>query len=336
MRDVARMAGVSVPTASQALNGRPGVSSETRSRVREAATKLRYTPNAAARQLITGRTESIAVVSGSNMSGIFSDQFYRPMLTGAGSVVEGAGYRVLIAPALGTTSGQSQFTRMVRGREVDGILAVGIVATDWILEMVQTGMPAVLVDNRLRDIAVPAVLNDEAWGAVLAVRHLAALGHQRIGFVGAENDEWWAHEARAGYIQALRESGLSRDVSLEVLVPNNMEAAREGAHALLNSLSRPSAIFAGSGKAAIGVVKAARERSLVIPKDLAIVGTGDQDFALMFDPPLTTVSVRGEEIGRRAADLLLALIDGDPVRGSAVIRPDLVVRGTSAASPVRE
>ncbi len=335
LRDVARVAGVSIPTASQALNDRPGVNSETRTRVRDAASKLRYTPNSAARQLITGRAESIAVVSGSNMSGIFSDQFYRPMLTGAGSVVEDAGYRVLIAPALGTTSGRSQLMRMVRGREVDGILAVGIVATDWIIEMLQTGMPTVLVDNLLRDIAVPAVLNDEAWGAALAVRHLVELGHRRIGFVGAENDEWWAHEARAGYVGALGQSGLPRDVSLEVLIANNIDAAHEGAHALLSSPNKPSAVFAGSGKAAIGVMKAARECGLAIPEVLAVVGTGDQDFAAMFDPPLTTVSVRGEEIGRRSADLLLALINGAPMRGSTVIRPDLVVRGTSGASRIR-
>jgi LacI family transcriptional regulator len=331
LRDVARVAGVSIPTASQALNDRPGVSSATRTRVREAASKLHYTPNSAARQLITGRTDSIAVVSGSNLSGIFSDQFYRPILTGAGSVVENAGYRVLIAPALGTTSGESQLMRMVRGREVDGVLAVGIVATGWILEMFQTAMPIILVDNRLRDIAVPAVLNDDAWGAGLATRHLAELGHRRIGFVGAMNDEWWAHQTRAGYMGALAQLGLAQDGSLEVLVANNIEAARQGTRTLWGFANRPSAIFAGSGKIAIGVIKSAREHGLVIPQDLAIVGTGDHDFAMMIDPPLTTVSVHGEQIGRRAAELLFDLIHGESVPESTVIRPDLVVRSTSGA-----
>jgi LacI family transcriptional regulator len=333
LRDVARAAGVSIPTASQALNGRAGVSRKTRARVLQIASRLRYTPHSAARQLITGRADSIAVVAGSNMSGIFSDRFYRPILTGAGSVAENVGYRMLVAPPLGSTSGDPQVLRMVRGREVDGVLAVGIVANAWIVEMMETEMPVVLVDNKFRGVAAPAVLNDDAWGAVLATRHLAELGHRRIAFVGAVNNEWWARETRMGYTYGLRQVGLPYDPRWAILVANEIEAARQGTLPLLTLPHRPSAIFAGSGKIAIGVMRAARECRLTIPQDLSVVGTGDTDFAMMTDPPLTTVNVHSEEMGRRAAEILLDLVRGVPVPRSTVIRPDLVVRATSGPFP---
>jgi DNA-binding LacI/PurR family transcriptional regulator len=236
---------------------------------------------------------------------------------------------MLIVPALGTTSGAPQFVRMVRGREIDGVLAVGIVASRWIDEVMETDIPVVLIDNQLADVSVPAVINDDAWGAVLATRHLVALGHDRIGFVGAVNNELWATETRAGYVDGLRQAGLRSNPAYEVLVANDIEAARQSAHLLLAASDRPSAIFAGSGKIAIGVMKAARERGLAVPKDLAIVGTGDNEFAIMTDPPLTTVSIHTEEMGRRAAEFLLDLVRKKPVPLSTVIRPDLVVRGTS-------
>jgi LacI family transcriptional regulator len=332
LRDVARVAGVSIPTASQALNGRSGVSSETRTRVHDAAHKLRYTPHAAARRLITGRTDSIAVVPGSNMTGIFSDRFYRPILTGVGGVFESAGYRMLIAPAPRVTSAAPQFVRMVRAREVDGILAVGIVGSRWIVEVTESDIPVVLIDNQFPELAVPAVVNDDAWGAVLATLHLAGLGHRRIGFVGAINDELWARETRTGYAQALAQAGLLYDPAIEILVANDVESARQGGHTLLSLAERPSAIFAASGKMAIGIMKAARDRGLAVPQELSVVGTGDSEFALMTDPPLTAVNIHTEELGQRAAQLLLGLIHGNPAPASIVVRPDLIVRGTSGSS----
>lgn len=163
----------------------------------------------------------------------------------------------------------------------------------------------------------------------MATRHLAELGHRRIGFVGARNDEWWAHQTRAGYVDALGQLGLAHDPNLEVLVANDIEPAHRAASVLFGLADRPSAIFAGSGKIAIGVMKSAREYGPAIPQDLAVVGTGDHDFAMMIDPPLTTVSVHGVRIGRRAAELLLSRIHGTSVPESTIIRPDLIVRATS-------
>src|SRR5579864_337893 len=115
LRDVARVAGVSLPTASQELNGHARISTATRRRVQQAARQLHYTPNAAARRLILGRSDSVAIVPGLNMTGIFSDLFYRAVLTGVGSVFEQVGYRMLIAPPLHPDERAPQFVRMAQG-----------------------------------------------------------------------------------------------------------------------------------------------------------------------------------------------------------------------------
>jgi len=337
LRDVARVAGVSVPTASQALNDRSGVRRETRDRVQDAARKLRYTPHAAARRLITGRSDSIGVVAGSNMTGIFSDRFYRAVLTGVGSVLEEAGFRMLITPAPRSSPEAPQFVRMARAQEVDGILALGIVSSRSLLEVTETGVPVVVIDDFSPELPVPTVLNDDAWGADAATRHLAALGHRRIGYVGPFDHEFWARETKAGYLRVLAELEMPADPVCEALVANTVDGGQQGAATLLSLWSPPTAILAGSGKIAIGVMKAARERGVEIPDALSVVAMGDSEFASITDPQLTTIHIRTEEMGQRGAQLLLASIQGQDAVAPVLIRPDLVIRGTSArpSSPVR-
>jgi LacI family transcriptional regulator len=330
LRDVARLAGVSVPTASQALNGRARISAKTRKRVAEAARRLRYTPHAAARRLILGRSDAVAIVPGSNMTGIFSDLFYRAVLTGVGGAFEEAGYRMLITPPLRGASQPPPFVQMARAREVDGVLIAGEVDARWVDDAVETGTPVVLLDNHLPGTAVPAVVNDNAGGAYRATQHLIELGHTRIGFVGATVGYPFGRETRDGYRRALADAGLSPDPALERLVPIDAERAREAADALLSLAEAPSAIFAVTDLLALGIIAAAQERGLAIPQDLSVVGMDDIELAALTTPPLTTVRVAKEEMGRRAAQVLLDLVRGREVSPRVVVLPnDLVVRGTT-------
>jgi len=327
---VARLAGVSVPTASQALNGRARVSDETRRRVMEAARRLRYTPHAAARRLILGRSDSVAIVPGTNMTGIFSDLFYRAVLTGVGGVFEEAGYRMLITPPLRSASQLPQFVEMASAREIDGVLVAGVVDTRWVEDTIAAGTPVVLLDNHLSGRPVPAVVNDNAGGAYSATRYLAELGHTRIGFVGAAVDYPFGRETHDGYRRALAEAGLGPDPGLERLIPIDAERAREAAGVLLSLADPPTAIFAVTDLLALGVITAARERGLAIPADLSVVGMDDIDLASVTNPPLTTVRIAKEEMGRRAARMLLDLIRGTDVNPTIVVLPnELVVRGTT-------
>lgn len=330
LRDVARLAGVSVPTASQALNGRARISSTTRQRVQEAARELSYTPHAAARRLILGRTESVAIVPGLNMAGIFSDMFYRAVLAGVGRVFEDVGYRMLIAPPFRASGQAPPFVRMAHAREVDGLLIAGVVNGRWIKDMIDAGVPVVLLDNYSPDLSVPAVVNDNAGGAYMATRHLAALGHTRIGFVGAAVDYPFGRETHEGYTRALRDAGLPSDPALEMRVPIDSEAAQRHTGAFFSLPQPPSAIFAVTDMLALGVMKAARDHGRRIPADLSVAGMDDIDLAAVTDPGLTTIRIRKEEMGRKAAEVLLDLIQGKIVDQKIFTFPnELVIRGTT-------
>jgi len=334
LRDVARLAGVSLPTASQALNGRARISSETRERVRQAARRLRYTPHAAARRLKLGRSNSVAIVPGLNMTGIFSDLFYRAVLAGVGSVFEEVGCRMLIAPPLRPSPQTPPFVEMAQAREVDGILVAGVVDARWVREALGAGVPVVVLDNFVPGLAAPAVVNDNAGGAYAATRHLAGLGHAQIGFLGAAVDYPFGRETQAGYTAALRDAGLTRDPRLEAAVPIDAGAAFRHALDLLAQPNRPSAIFAVTDMLALGVMRAAREAGLRIPADLSVVGMDDIELAATTDPPLTTVRVRKDVMGATAARILLRRIAGEtgapPV---TTIANELVIRGTTGGWP---
>jgi DNA-binding LacI/PurR family transcriptional regulator len=330
LRDVARLAGVSVPTASQALNGHARISAGTKERVAAAARELHYTPHAAARRLSRGRSDCVAIVPGMNMSGFFSDLFYRALLSGVGTALENAGFRMLITPAVRFDEQAPQFVQMARAREIDGMLLAGAVDVHWARKVLEAGTPVVLLDNYYPEAIAPAIVNDNTGGAYAATSHLAALGHRRIGFIGADVGYPFGSDTRAGYRRALRDAGVSADPALEVRCAIDAECARAAAGRLLDRAGLPTAIFAVTDMMALGVINAARDRGLRIPADLSVVGMDDIELASITNPPLTTVRVHKEDMGREAARRLLDLIHGRDVDPAPLVLPnDLVIRGTT-------
>jgi DNA-binding LacI/PurR family transcriptional regulator len=186
------------------------------------------------------------------------------------------------------------------------------------------------LDNYSPDLSVPAVVNDNAGGAYTATRHLAALGHTRIGFVGAAVDYPFGRETHEGYTRALRDAGIPVDPALEMRVPIDSEAAQRHAVAFFSLPEPPTAIFAVTDMLALGVMKAAREHGRRIPADLSVAGMDDIDLAVVTDPGLTTIRIRKEEMGRKAAEVLLDLIQGKVVDQKIfTFSNELVVRGTT-------
>ncbi|HLJ62162.1 MAG TPA: LacI family DNA-binding transcriptional regulator [bacterium] len=334
LAQVAGLAHVSIPTASQALSGRARISSETRARVRAAANQLCYTPHAAARRLSLGRSECVAIVPGQNVKGMFSDLFYRVVLTGVAGICDEAGYRMLVAPATRGDTQPPQFVNLALGREVDGVLAIGAADPRWVRETLDLQIPIVLVDNYIPDLPAPAVVNDDEAGAYLAVQHLTALGHVSIALVGADVSYPFGRNVRQGYLRGLRDAGLNRNPAIEIAVPIDTDRARQAATSLFAMSHRPTAVVAATDAIALGVVRAARDRALDVPRDVSIVGMDDIDLAVLINPPLTTVRVQKEEMGRVAAEMLLRWIHGQlPDRGPIVLPNSLIARGTTGGKP---
>src|SRR5262245_22036698 len=160
IRDVARLAGVSTATVSQALNGRGRVDVRTRERVAQAASKLRYAPNVSGRRLARRRAECVAVIQGRNMTTVFNDSFYRVVLSGMAEVTQARGYSLVVTPPPAESATHADLSRVLGHGAVDGVLVAGALDAGLLLAFRHRGLPIVLVDNYLPGVDLPAVVPD--------------------------------------------------------------------------------------------------------------------------------------------------------------------------------
>jgi LacI family transcriptional regulator len=318
--EVAERAGVGIGTVSRVLNDSPAVSRETRRRVLEAIDELGYAPNAAARALSTGRTGAIGVVAP-----FFTQPSVVERLRGVSRRIAAAGYQLVL---FDVERPQPLGDLALAGR-LDGLLCISLAPSDAELARLErAGIAVVLVDAERP--GVPGVAIDDEAGGRLAAEHLLALGHDRIGFVGDEED------AAFGFTSSARRragaAGACARAGAELVVrrgPHGRHPARALALELLAASERPTAIFAASDAQALGVLEAADAAGLVVPRDLSVVGFDDIEVARYAG--LTTVAQPLEESGRRGAELLLGALEGRP-GGGRRLGLELVVR-SSTSSP---
>jgi DNA-binding LacI/PurR family transcriptional regulator len=334
IRDVAQLAGVSPATVSQALNGRGRVDVRTRERVAQAATKLRYLPNVSGRRLARRRAECVAVLQGRNMTTVFSDSFYRVVLGGMAEVTQARGYSLVVTPPPPASATDADLNRLLGHGAVDGALVAGALDGRFLLALRHRGLPIVLVDNYLPGVDLPAVVPDYQAGARLATEHLLRLGHRRVAFLGAAVNYPFGWQTLEGYGDALAASGIGHDTSLVRRTEIGVDAATEATRSLLALPEPPTALFAVTDAMAIGALRAARERGVRVPEGLAVVGMDDIEMSAYTDPPLTTVRVAKDAMGRLAADWLIELIEGGAgARAAPSLPTELIVRGTCGGSP---
>jgi DNA-binding LacI/PurR family transcriptional regulator len=329
IHDVARLAGVSPATVSQALNGRGRVHAQTRERVVQAAAKLRYAPNASGRRLARRRAECVTVLQGRNITTVFGDSFYRVVLGGMAEVAQARGYSLVFTPPPDEGAGEAAVSRVLGHAAIDGALVVGALDAGFLMGLRHRGLPVVLVDNHVPGTDLPAVVPDYQAGARLATGHLVRLGHRRIALLGAEVSYPFGAQTLEGYREALATGAIAQDPALVRRTDIAVEAATDATRNLLGLPEPPTALFAVTDAMAIGALRAARERGVRVPDELAVVGMDDIELSAYTDPPLTTVRIEKEAMGRLAAEWLIALIEGTVgARAMAEVPIELIVRGT--------
>jgi LacI family transcriptional regulator len=306
IRDVARQAGVSVATVSRVLNGSSRVREATRSRVRQIARELDYSPHGAARSLITCRTHTIGVL----LPDLYGE-FYSEVIRGIDQRAQRDGYHVLLAgerPELGPA------LRAMRGR-VDGLIIM------WPeLDAQLSGgpllarVPVILLNCPPTDLAHDTIGIANYEGAYAMVRHLASLGHRRIAHIRGAARNFDAAERLRGYRAAVRDLGLEHDPTLELPGDFSEAAGYEAARVLLARAVRPTAVFAANDCMAIGALSAFRAAGLRVPDDVAIAGFDDIPMARYTDPALTSVHVDISALGERATARLLEALSAPPGR----------------------
>lgn len=321
MQDVAAAARVDTSVVSRVLSGDAALSvrPETRRRVHEAVQRLGYRPNPAARALKTARTMAIGMLLPD-----LANTVYAEIARGAEERASAAGYILLIA------TGTAAVRRVVLAGRVDGVL-YAIATTENVADIrPEPALPSLLV-NRREPGAGPSVIVDDEAGVATAVRHLLDLGHTRIAHIGGPRAVDTARRRLAGYERALRERGLPVRPELVAEARFDERGGATAAARLLLLDPPPSALVVANVGAAIGAMATAREAGLEIPRDLSVIGFHDVPMAPYLAPPLTTVRMPLAELGSRAVDELLAMIDGAEVADVVVAAaPELVLRGSSA------
>jgi LacI family transcriptional regulator len=331
---VAKRAGVSRTTVSFVLNNVPGmrISRETRRKVLEAAQELDYHPDASARRLVTGKTSILAYVERQSPEHAFADAFLPQVLRGVHDAASGESYEVLFA-AIPFEQANGRFTKLLRGRHVDGVILSGPREDDdEVQSLIEAQLPIVL-QGQWPGIDVASVDVNNRKAAHEATNYLLQLGHTRIGMIVHAPEAFTAGAARLrGYQEALRELGVPFDPELVAYADFTPRSGEEAFHILRNLDPAPTALFISSDTVAIGAMRAAREAGLSIPEDLAIVGFDDIPLSVYLEPPLTTMRLPAYGIGWAAADLLIRLINHETVdEQTLLLETDLIIRKSSGA-----
>ncbi|MFE7188303.1 LacI family DNA-binding transcriptional regulator [Kitasatospora sp. NPDC057541] len=324
-RDVARLAGVSQATVSLVFSGSEAgrrVSDATRERVREAARGLGYRPQAAGRQLRLGRSGMI-LLAVPNILG----PFFGRVLEGVHEEAGKYGLAVVVSSGWGSAT----LAEAATTSRFDGLLICS--PDDSQLGELPADTPAVFLDaDPGTDRARPTIELDVAGGMRAAVEHLAALGHRRLGRLRSTHSAYTFRVRQAAFEETVRALGLDV-VELGVSLNEGHPAAREAAHRLLARPDRPHAVICDDDVVASGVYQAAAERGLRVPGDLSVIGIDNVPVAALLAPPLTTVDLPGEELGRVGVAALAGLLRGEPVAPVPPLATSLVRRSSTAAAP---
>lgn len=332
LREVAERAGVHAGTVSRALNPetRDLVNAETARRVDAAVEELGYRPNPLARGLKTRRSLTVGVVVPD-----LTNPLFPPIVRGIEDRLDREGYTALLTNTDGDPERERRSINTMLGRQVDGFILAAATRTDAVVaELVADKTPLVLVNRRVDDKRVAAVVADDRTGIRLAVAHLAELGHRVVGHVAGPSVTSTGRARRDSFRSAARSYRLQAHVVTADAFTE--PAGAVAARALLEEHPDVTGIVAGNDLIALGCLDALKERGLRCPDDVSIVGFNDMPFVDRIDPPLTTVRVPHYELGERAAELLLQRMRGDGKRAQQLlVDVELLVRGSTAAPRTR-
>ena len=337
--DVSQEARVSKSTAARVLSGRGSVSPQARERVLAAADKLGYLPNALARAMSKGITNSVGVVIPD-----IANPFFSAVVRGLSDHVRSVGLEVIIANTDNDPEFEARSLEMLASKRVDGLVLAPVIpeSADAVGRLAERGLPIVLLDRRSQGLEhLPLVTLAHEYSAHLATRHLIELGHRRIAVVcevadlaGLQDAGRLAHRPAAqrmrGYLRALTEAGIPIDPGLLIRAAYEERAATEVVVDQLAGLDA-TAIFATDSVLTSGTYRAMQRLGLRTPQDLSFVGFDDQDWTTLVSPPITVVTQPSRRLGEAAAELLRRRIAEPSDAVEDVVLPgQLFVRASTA------
>jgi len=300
LKDIARVAGVDTSTVSRCLSGFQGVNEETRKRVLQIAAELNYRPNLIARGLVTGRSQTIALVISDIRNPFFAD-----VARGAEDAANAAGCDLILCNSDFDADKQMKYLRSLSEKRVDGILMNSVVSLRraQLKQLADLRIPIVLLNKPAIRTEFCTVCADNREGGRLAGAHLAQSGHRAIAHITGPKHHGNLTDRLEGFLAALKSARVPAPLVFHG--QNSFLGGYELANTIFTTHPEVTAIFAGNDAMAFGVARAAVERKLEIPRDISLIGFDDVDMAQVVNPPLTTVCAPKYEIGLVAVETLL-------------------------------
>lgn len=325
------MAEVSHSTVSRALGNSPLVNAVTKERIQRLALEMGYSPDAQARSLVLGKTQTIGVVVTT-----ITDPFIAEIVQAIESTAHDHGYSVILASSSSRPQREIVAVEMLRSKRVDAVIVISSrVGSLYLPRLERLGVPVVLINNH-REQSGPytfSVSVDNRHGGALATEHLVQLGHRRIAYISGPAGNSDDQDRLAGYRQVLQKAGIVFDPAL-ALPGTGKGSGGECALPWLMALDEPpTAVFCYNDMTAVGLLRAARQHHVSVPHSLSVVGFDNIPFSSYVQPPLSTVAQPMHKMGRRAVEMVLELLSVEAVTSgtapNTLVEGELIIRGSS-------
>lgn len=320
IKDVAREAGVSLSTASYALNGSGKISDSTKARVLDAAKRLNFQKNGLATDLKRSSTKTIALIL-NDLSG----PYYSDLIRGVQETALDNGYDLIACSSIG--GDDSTAVKFLKEKRVDGaIVSTHSLHDETILASARKGFPVVVLDRVLKGDHIYNVLVDNEQGGYMATELLIKNGCSKIAYISGPTNSY-DHKLRfQGYSKALEDYQIEYSPKLNVSGRFTIDGGYSATKILIAQRDLPDAIFYANDEMAVGGMKAFKEAGIRVPEDISIVGFDDIFLAEYVHPSLTTIRQPKYEIGALATHLILQILDGQEVDHEFMMSTELIVR----------
>lgn len=327
IKDVAKMAGISISTVSRVVNNSKPVSSEIRDRVLKIIEETGYVPNPVARSLVMKKSQLIGVLVPD-----ISNLFISELLNGIEEICKMYGYDVLLCNTYGETDEELKYINLLRSKQVAGVVFVS-----WKIEkscvdvLTESKIPCSYIAKNAQDFDIYSVCIDHKQATYDMTRHLLGKGHRKIAFFRSSVDDSIEDSQRLkGYKEALTAEGRAIDTSIILQGDRTAESGYALTNALIEQEKSVDAIFASSDEMAIGVIGALIDHGLRIPQDVSVVGYDDIKMASMMRPTLTTIRQPIYDMGAVSVRMVVKLINEEPIEDKVNFLPyELVERQSS-------
>jgi LacI family transcriptional regulator len=334
VEQIAKLSGVSRSTVSRVINNHPNVKPGVRQRVLEVIAETGYHPNPAARSLASRRSGIIGLVIPRAVQSLFTDPYYPRLMQGVAQACNANDYTLSLFLFHTEDEEQKLYPRVLRTRLIDGlIVSASQIGDPLIPELINNGVPFVMV-GRPNDLPCVSFVDvDNVVGVYTAISHLIRLGYKRIATITGPLNTTVGLDRRQGYLDALNDRNRSIDGTLIV----EGDFTELGGHSAMQRLipHQPDATLVASDTMAFGALRALREAGLSVPDDVAVVGFDDLPTSALADPPLTTIRQPIRRVGAQAVETLIDILTNGPEPPRRItLSTELIIRASCPSETI--